>query len=96
MIKTIMTIDQYKHYKNGELSLLDIKLQNIGINKNKILTYLIKNKNYIMILIVLFSGDIASELYLDSQMNNISNAFNYNFDESVNLFGLNNNSSTGI
>jgi hypothetical protein len=89
-----MSINQYKLYKNNEITLLDIKLQNIGINR--LATYLIKNKKYIITLLILFSGYIASELYLNEQMMNINNAFNYNIDECANLFNSNNSSVSNM
>jgi hypothetical protein len=91
-----MSINQYKQYKNKEISLLDIKLQNIGMNKNEIkantLTYLIENKKLILALIILTSGFITSEIILGT----ISvNAFNYKPEMSIDLFSQN-SSSIGI
>ena len=67
-MKTKMSISQYKQYKNNEINLLDIKLQNIGLNRNYTLkemtTYFIENKKLIFTLVIIATGFIGSELAL--------------------------------
>jgi hypothetical protein len=98
-MKTIMSINQYKQYKNNEINILDIKLQNIGINRKKIetntITYLLKNKKYIITLLILFAGYIGSEVYLNNGLDSI-NTFNYNFNDSIDLFSFKNSSIGNI
>jgi hypothetical protein len=80
-MKIIMSIDQYKQYKSGELSLLDIKLENIGINK--ITTY--ENGKLILTLVLFLGGIIASDIILGSLA---VNAFEYKPESCVNLFSV--------
>jgi hypothetical protein len=87
-----MSINQYKQYKNNKITELDIKLQNIGLDRVEIkynaITYLIKNKKYI-ILLIMFSGYLGSEFYLNNNgwesIKDI-NAFKYNTDSCIDLF----------
>jgi hypothetical protein len=94
-MKTIMSLEQYKNYKNGELNLIDIKLQNIGVKRNSTLAYLLRNKKYIIALIVLFACYIESEIYLNNGVESI-NAYNFNLDSCIDLFKINNKGIANI
>jgi hypothetical protein len=94
-MKTIMSLEQYKNYKNGKTNLLDIKLQNIGINKNNTLLYLMKHRRYIIVLLVLFGCYIESEIYLYNNLDCI-NAYNFNSDSCIDLFNINNKGIANI
>ena len=63
-MKIKMSISQYKQYKNNEINLLDIKLQNIGLNRNytanEMTTYIIENKRLIFTLAIILVGFISS------------------------------------
>ena len=96
-MKTVMSINQYKQYKNGELTLLDIKLQNIGINTNGIInnttTYIRENKRLIFTLALVTTGFIASELALSSLA---VNALDFKPELCLDLFSQNNSGVYGI
>lgn len=102
-MKTIMTINQYKQYKNNEISLLDIKLQNIGnkiCNNNSInktisdtTSYLVENRKLIITLIVLTTGFIGSEIALSSLA---VNALDFKPELCVELFSQDNKGIYGI
>lgn len=88
-MKTVMSISQYKQYSCSQISLMDIKLQNIGLNKYKSISYLINHRKYIYALAILFIGYLSSEAYLNYNLDCI-NAYNYTSESCVNLFKLNN------
>ena len=102
-MKTIMSINQYKQFKNGEITLLDIKLQNIGIgidrnnSINKTIadttTYIIENKRLILTLAIILTGFVASELALSSLA---VNALDFKPEMCVELFNQNNEGIRGI
>jgi hypothetical protein len=94
-MKTIMSLEQYKNYKNGKTNLIDIKLQNIGVKRNSTLEYLIKHRKYIIALIVLFACYVESEIYLNNSLESI-NAYNFNLDSCVDLFKINNKGIANI
>ena len=96
-----MSISQYKQYKNGEINLLNIKLQNIGLNRNYTLnktildttTYFIENKRLILTLVIIATGFIGSELALT----NLSvNALDFKPELCQSLFSQNNSRVYGI
>lgn len=104
-MKTIMSINQYKQYKNNELTLIDIKLQNIGINRNGIINnsinktiadttmYLIENRKLIFTLAIVLTGFIGSEIALSSLA---VNALEYKPELCQELFSKFNNGVYGI
>jgi hypothetical protein len=96
-MKTTMSVNQYKQYKNGELTELDIKLQNIGIDTNGIINnttaYIKENKRLIFTLAVLTTGFIASELALSSLA---VNTLDFKPEICLDLFSQNNNGVYGI
>lgn len=96
-MKTIMSISQYKQYKNNEINLLDIKLQNIGLNRNctvnELTTYFIENKRLILTLVIIISGFIGSELALSSLS---VNALDFKPELCQSLFSQNNSGVYGI
>lgn len=92
-----MSISQYKQYKNDELTELDIKLQNIGLNRNctvkEMTTYFIENKRLILTLVIIATGFIGSELALT----NLSvNALDFKPELCQSLFSQNNSRVYGI
>jgi hypothetical protein len=100
-MKTTMSINQYKQYKNSELSLIDIKLQNIGINRNSVInktltdttTYIIENKTLILTLTIILVGFVGTELALSSLA---VNALDFKPELCQNLFSQNNSGVRGI
>ncbi|NRU52519.1 hypothetical protein [Clostridium beijerinckii] len=94
-MKTVMSISQYKKYSNSQITLIDIKLQNIGLNKNKSMSYLINHRKYIYALAILFIGYLSSEMYLNYNLDCI-NAYNYGLDSCVDLFKLNNTTISNV
>lgn len=43
-MKVVMSIDEYKKYKNGELSLVQLKMRDIEYTTNKTLNWVFKHK----------------------------------------------------
>jgi hypothetical protein len=88
-MKTVMSISQYKKYSCSQISLVDIKLQNIGLNKNKSISYLVNHRKYIYALAVLFVAYLSSGAYLNYNLDCI-NAYNFSSESCIDLFKLNN------
>lgn len=79
-MKIVMSIDEYKRYKNGKLNLFELKLNNMGINKDTAVNWIVENKT--LLLNVAFLGLLVSNIpdaetfpmpeNLDIIVNNIS------------------------
>lgn len=68
MMNVVMSIDKYKRYKNGELNLVKVKMNNMGINKDKTVNWIIQNKTLLVnvaffSLLLMPTNDVKDSIY---------------------------------